>query len=77
MKKLKTIAENTLMLMSFRDLLGHVMNCGDVVQIIIVGICCLVVLVATVKDNQYLAINNTINVSKFAKRCFKSGIMQI
>ncbi len=51
MKKLKTIAENTLMLMSFRDLFGHIMNCGDFVQIIIVGICCLIVLVATVKDN--------------------------
>ena len=51
MKKLKTIAENTLMLMSFRDLFGHIMNYGDITQIIITGACCNIVLIAYIVEN--------------------------
>lgn len=51
MKRLKAMAENALMLMSFNSLLHHITNCGDVAQIITAGICCLIVLIASVKDN--------------------------
>lgn len=51
MTRLKIMAENTLMLMSFNSLLTHIVNYGDVARIIIAGICCLIVLVATFKDS--------------------------
>ena len=51
MKRLKAMAENTLMLMSFNSLLHHITDCGDDAQIITAGICCLIVLIACVKDN--------------------------
>lgn len=51
MNKLKIMAENTLMLMSFSNSLNHIANYGDIAQIIIAGICCIIVLMASVEDN--------------------------
>lgn len=51
MTRLKIMAENILMLMSFNSLLTHIVNYGDVARIIIASICCLIVLIASVKDN--------------------------
>ena len=51
MHRLKIMAENTLMLLSFSDSLNHITNCGDTTQIIIAGICCIIVLITSVKDN--------------------------
>lgn len=64
MKKLKVMADNTLLLTTFWEQLININNSADIVRAIILGICCLIKLISSVKDfnsaDQYIANYQTV-----------------
>ncbi|WP_191993461.1 hypothetical protein [Limosilactobacillus reuteri] len=51
MHRLEIMASNTLLLIPFWKQLSNINNNADIAWTIIMGICCLIILIGSVKDN--------------------------